>query len=189
MDCTWNKTVTDFVNHVSKLIKDHKELTGDTLDDAYYIEKLNATFENHKDMSNHLRTLESQEKTLQRILGTNMRKKTYDTQLHEVKEQATTLDNMYKNHQSNRRANQTQSSQNNANANNRGNRNNNGGGRGGGRGNGGRGNGSGGRGGGRGTGQQRPANWMPYEQWSALSAEEKSRIRNQRDSGRNQGRC
>ena len=68
----WNKTVTAFVTHISQLIRDHCELTNGLNGDEYYIEKLPAMFEEHKDMLSHLQTLDSQEKIIQRWLGVKL---------------------------------------------------------------------------------------------------------------------
>ena len=51
---SWSKSVTAFVNSVSHVIRNHKEATGSIQSDTYYIEKLNATFSEHKDMSQHI---------------------------------------------------------------------------------------------------------------------------------------
>ena len=77
----WNKTVTAFVNHVAHLIKDHKDLSDNMHQDSYYIEKLNATFDEHRDMSQHIQKLKTQEDILQRRLGTAFAKNTYNSQL------------------------------------------------------------------------------------------------------------
>ena len=54
---SWTKTVRAFVNMVTTLIRDHKEATEGKHDDEYYIEKLNATFSEHKDMSSHIQNI------------------------------------------------------------------------------------------------------------------------------------
>ena len=64
LDKHWNKTVTVFVNQVSQFIKDHMELTQRAHADSYYIEKLKATFEEHKDMSQHLATIDTQDASI-----------------------------------------------------------------------------------------------------------------------------
>ena len=55
---SWSKSVMAFVNTVSHVIHDHKEATGSIQSDTYYVEKLNATFSEHKDMSQHIQALE-----------------------------------------------------------------------------------------------------------------------------------
>jgi len=103
----WTKTVRAFVTKVSHLIRDHKEITKQSHDDKYYIEKLKNTFTEHKDMSSHLRTLETQDAMFTRRFGamngvvvTDM---TYEQLLFEVYECATTLDERYAKTQRNRR--------------------------------------------------------------------------------------
>eukprot|EP00977_Amphora_coffeiformis_P020515 scaffold8326_cov140-Amphora_coffeaeformis.AAC.4 len=44
---SWTKSVSHFVHFVAGKIKDHKDLTNSNHDDHYYVEKLNATFEEH----------------------------------------------------------------------------------------------------------------------------------------------
>ncbi len=104
LDKTWTKSITAFVKHVSGLIQTHKELTNNLHGDAYYIEKLNNTFENHHSMSSHIATLETQETALLRRLGHAIQPKTYADQLHELSEYAVILDDQYKKRQTNRRA-------------------------------------------------------------------------------------
>ena len=83
------------MTHISQLIHDHHELTNGSNGDEYYIEKLHATFEEHKDMLSHLQTLDSQEKMIQQQLGVKLMTRTYGSVLFEVKEYATILDNRY----------------------------------------------------------------------------------------------
>ena len=175
---TWTKSVSSFVTHVSGLIQTHKDLTQGVHDDNYYIEKLNATFEEHKDMNSQIKTLETQENVLQRRLGHHVPPKTYDDQLHELTEYATTLDAMYSRRQNARRTT------------NRSERNDRQSGRGGGRGNGRQGNGRGGRGGrgngGRGRGGRGRAGpgYMNEEEWQALGYEGQQRIIREREQAR-----
>eukprot|EP00977_Amphora_coffeiformis_P023621 scaffold13830_cov84-Amphora_coffeaeformis.AAC.1 len=63
---SWTKSVSHFVHFVAGKIKDHKDLTNSNHDDHYYVEKLNATFEEHKDMSALIQTLKSQRSMLER---------------------------------------------------------------------------------------------------------------------------
>ena len=60
----WTKTVSTFVTTVSHLIRDHKEATQSIHADGYNIEKLNATFFEHKDMAAHIQTMETQDAML-----------------------------------------------------------------------------------------------------------------------------
>jgi len=121
----WGKSVKAFMNKVSHLIRDHKEATDGAHDDRYYIEKLKNTFLEHRDMSSHLRTLETQEAMLTRRMGaTGLPQMTYEQWLFEISEYATTLDDRCSKNQSNRR---NADSTNRQNANNS-NSNNNGGG-------------------------------------------------------------
>ncbi len=167
---SWSKSVTQFVNSVASKIKDHKELTNNSHGELYYIEKLNTTFEEHRDMNAHIQTLKSQRATLERA-GVSLQAETYESQLFELRQQATILDTRY-NKDSRRRANEANSS-----------RNDSGGGRGGGRGRGGNGGGRGrGNGGGRGSGGGNRNGWLPREEWIKLSEEEKERRRASRRS-------
>ncbi len=173
---TWTKSVSAFVTYVSGLISTHKELTNGLHGDAYYIEKLNNTFEEHSGMSSHIKTLETQEAVIERRLGATMRAKTYEDQLFELTEYATVLDTQYKNRQATRR---------NANNTERQGRGNNGGRGGGGRGRGGRGNngrGRGGRGGGRGSNPD----YVPYEKWSSMTYDERQAHIRERERRRSQ---
>ena len=43
----WTKTVTVFMNTIAHTINNHKQLTGNKHDDAYYIKKLNKTLSEH----------------------------------------------------------------------------------------------------------------------------------------------
>ena len=90
---TWTKTVTTFVTTVSHLIRDHKEATKGIHTDGYYIEKLNATFLEHKDMSSHIQSMETQDAMLSRRLGSKIAPRTYEDHLHELSDYATILDN------------------------------------------------------------------------------------------------
>ena len=63
---TWTKTVSTFVTAVLHLIRDHKEATQGIHTDDYYIEKLNATFFEHKDMAAHIQTMETHDAMLSR---------------------------------------------------------------------------------------------------------------------------
>jgi hypothetical protein len=176
----WNKTVTAFVNKVEKMIQDHRDLTNGVHGDTYYIEKLNATFEEHKDMSDFIQSLESQAKLIERRVGSTLKAQTYESQLFEVKEMATTLDHRYSKQQSTRRANEASSkTASNSNSDRRG-----------GRGNGGRGRGGRGSGGGRGNGgssrkdnRAGPA-YVPPDKWAGMSPEERDRIRAAREKAR-----
>ena len=60
----WTKTVSTFATTVSHLIRDHKEATQGIHTDDCYIEKLNATFFEHKDMAAHIQTMEMQDAML-----------------------------------------------------------------------------------------------------------------------------
>ena len=53
----WTKTVSAFVNKISHMIDDHKDLTGGKHGDQCHIERLNASFSEHKDMSQHIEHL------------------------------------------------------------------------------------------------------------------------------------
>ena len=99
----WTKSVTSFVNKVAHLIRDHKEATSDVHDDVYYIEKLNTTFSEHRDMAAQIQTLETQDAMLTRRLGTQVQPRTYEAQLFELSEFATVLDNQYKTRQAKKR--------------------------------------------------------------------------------------
>ena len=79
---TWTKTVSTFVTAVSHLIRDHKEATQGIHTDDCYIEKLNATFFEHKDMAAHIQTMETQDAMLLQGLGTNIAPRTYEDHLH-----------------------------------------------------------------------------------------------------------
>ena len=101
---TWMKTVSTFVTAVSHLIRDHKEATQGIHTDGYYIEKLNATFFEHKDMAAHIQTMETQDAMLSRRLGTTIAPRTYEDHLHELSDYATLLDNQYSKAQANKRS-------------------------------------------------------------------------------------
>ena len=92
---SWSKSVTAFVNSVSHVIRDHKEATGGIQSDTYYIEKLNATFSEHKDMSQHIQALEHTDDAVARRIGGPLPPKTYESQLHELHQYATILDSRY----------------------------------------------------------------------------------------------
>ena len=179
---TWTKSISAFVTHVSGLIQTHKDLTDNKHDDNYYMEKLNATFEEHQGMRAHIKSLEAQEGVLLRRLGKAVKPKTYADQLHELGKYAITLDDLYSKRQnSHRNANQSERGG-------RGGRGN--GGRGGrGRGNGGRygGRGNGGRSNGRGNGRDRagPAYVSP-EEWACKTPEERQEILRRREQARSQ---
>ena len=99
---SWSKSVTAFVNSVSHVICDHKEATGSIQSDTYYIEKLNATFSEHKDMSQHIQALEHTDDAVARRIGGPLPPKTYESQLHELHQYATILDSRYANIQAHR---------------------------------------------------------------------------------------
>ena len=166
----WTKTVTAFVNKVSHVIRDHKEATHDIHDDAYYIEKINTTFSEHKDMAAHIQTLETQDAMITRRWGTAIEPRTYESQLYEIQEYATLLDDRYKTHQSQKRA---------ANAASQNNTSNNGK--------------SGGNGKKKNTtdatkkkGGNKLAGpkYIQPEKWDAMSSEEQQKIRDERDKAR-----
>ena len=127
-----------------------------------------AAFQEHKDMSQFLETLDSQDAALRQVLpniaGITIPTRTYEATLHEVKEHATHLDNWYAKNKQNCNANQADGQRD--------------GGRSGGRG-GGRGDGRGrGRGLGRGRGTGRGDEWLSPSAWAALLPEEKEQQRN-----------
>ena len=144
---TWTKSVRAFVNKVAHVIRDHKEATNNVHDELYYIEKLNTTFSEHNDMQRHIQSMETQEAMLTRRMGGALLPHTYESQLHELSEYATVLDDRYAknpkrnanksksssdnngngNGDGNRNANTSNSNQNNGNRNGNGNYNNNGG--------------------------------------------------------------
>eukprot|EP00977_Amphora_coffeiformis_P010804 scaffold2529_cov147-Amphora_coffeaeformis.AAC.1 len=105
---SWTKSVSHFVHFVAGKIKDHKDLTNSNHDDHYYVEKLNATFEEHKDMSAHIQTLKSQRSMLEHN-GITLQPISYESQLFELKQHATTLDHRYKKNQSSRNAHEASS--------------------------------------------------------------------------------
>eukprot|EP00977_Amphora_coffeiformis_P010304 scaffold2387_cov106-Amphora_coffeaeformis.AAC.6 len=191
---SWTKSVSHFVHFVAGKIKDHKDLTNSNHDDHYYVKKLNATFEEHKDMSANIQTLKSQRSMLERN-GITLQPISYESQLFELKQHATMLDHRYKKNQSSRNAHEASSRHDTSGGRNSGNRNTGNGGRGRGRGNGGR--GSGGRGnfglgpGGRGSGGRgnagcgRSGGWLPRDEYFALSREERERRRNQYNNDNN----
>ena len=172
---TWTKSVSSFVTHVSGLIQTHKDLTDNLHGDSYYIEKLNNTFQEHQGMNSHIKTLETQENVLLRRLGQKVRAKTYDDQLHELSEYAVTLDQLYSARQNARRStNQSERQSGRGGQGGRGgggnrNRRENGGR--GGRGNSGRNRSNGGRG-----GNGRDSGYIPYNEWIAMSYEDKQRV-------------
>ena len=88
----WTKTVSTFIITVSHLIRDHKEATAGIQPDHYYIEKLNATLSEHKDMSTHIQNLATQESMIQRRMGAHVAPITYEDHLRELTEYATLLD-------------------------------------------------------------------------------------------------
>eukprot|EP00977_Amphora_coffeiformis_P022897 scaffold11733_cov150-Amphora_coffeaeformis.AAC.1 len=181
---SWTKSVSHFVHFVTGKIKDHKDLTNSNHDDHYYVKKLNATFEEHKDMKSTV-DVGTQRNYLQPI--------SYESQLFELKQHATTLDHRYKKNQSSRKAHEASSRHDTSGGRNSGNQDTGNGGRGrgnGGRGSGGRrnfGRGPGGRGsGGRGNaGCGRSGGWLPRDEYFALSREEPERRRNQYNNDNN----
>jgi hypothetical protein len=116
---SWTKTVTAFVKKVAHVIRDHKEATQNKQSDDYYLEKLNNTMSEHRDMQAHIQTLDTQDLMLSCRMVGNLAPRTYDLQLFELIQYATILDNQYAKNQANRRANQA--NQNNGNGGNNGN--------------------------------------------------------------------
>ena len=100
----WDKSIRAFVNKIAHLIRDHKEATHGIHDDTYYIEKLNNTMSEHRDMSTHIQNIEIQNSLMDVRFGTHANPLTYDMQLHNVMEAATTLDERYKQQDKTRRA-------------------------------------------------------------------------------------
>ena len=70
--------------------------------DDHYIEKLNTTFFEHKDMAAHIQTMETQDAMLLRHLGTAIAPRTHDDHLHKLSDYATLLDNCYSKSQAQR---------------------------------------------------------------------------------------
>ena len=64
--------------------------------DDHCIEKLNATFFEHKDMADHIQTMETQDAMLSRCLGTQFVPFTHKDHLHKLSDYATLLDNQSK---------------------------------------------------------------------------------------------
>ena len=91
----WTKTVLMFVTVVLHLMCDHKEATQGIHADDYHIEKLNATFFEHKDMAAHVQTLETKDAMRLQCLVTTVIPSTHDQHLHELSDCATLLDNRY----------------------------------------------------------------------------------------------
>jgi hypothetical protein len=188
---SWSKTVRAFLNKVAHLIRDHKEATNGVQDDAYYIEKLNNTFKEHKDMSAHIQSLETQDALLTRRMGGKLIPRTYEGQLFELSEYATILDERYAQSQAARRAHQASQQKDNDRS---GRGNGNGGGRGGqgGRGNGGargrgggRGNGNGnGNGNGRGNDQRPGPGYISPEDWRNMTPQQRQNVREERERAR-----
>ena len=98
--CTFEQEVDQdcvctFVTTVLHLIRDHKEATQGIHTDDYFVEKLKATFFEHKDMAAHIQTMETQDAMLLRWLGTTIAPRTYKDHLHELSDYAMLLDNQY----------------------------------------------------------------------------------------------
>ena len=89
-----------FVTAVLHLIWDHKEATQGIHTDGYYIEKLNATFFEHKDMTAHIQTMETQDAMLSGQLGTTIAPCACKDCLHKVLDYTALLDNQYSKTQS-----------------------------------------------------------------------------------------
>jgi hypothetical protein len=119
LNCSWTKSITTFVNKVAHVIRDHKEATQNKQSDDYYLEKLNNTMSEHRDMQAHIQTLDTQDLMLSRRMVGNLAPRTYDLQLFELIQYATILDDQYAKNQANRHANQA--NQNNGNGGNNGN--------------------------------------------------------------------
>jgi len=65
----WSKTVSAFMTCVSHVIKDHKEAMNDIYGNVCHIGKLNAALSEHKDVSEHIQTLATQDAVLSRRMS------------------------------------------------------------------------------------------------------------------------
>ena len=161
----WTKTVHAFMNKLAHLVKDHKEATHDVHDDAYYIEKVNTTLSEHKEMAAFIQQQKNNEAQIQRrMVGNVLLPLTFDSHMFELTEYATVLDSQNAQAAMHRRAHESRTGR--------------GGRGGGGRGRfGGRGRGTG-RGGGRGRGGQRENvhEFIPGKEWDKLPWSEREKV-------------
>ena len=186
----WSKTVLAFVNEVSKLIKDHRELTSNSNGDDYYIAKVKATFSEHKDMQQLIGAMETQESLMERRFQAALSSAGgfaglptmgYDAFMFEIKQFAIDLDARYAKSQAKRRANKAEKKKKEDDAKKNGGGNRNGGNRGGDRNNnGGRTNGGGQRGG----RDSRGPGYISQEDWLKMSYDERQRIFRERERAR-----
>ena len=92
---SWTKSVRAFTIKVTYTIKNHKEATKGVHDDAYYLEKLNNCFTEHRDMSAYIQNMETSRSMIVRSLGDTAEPITYAQQAHELEQYAMVLDDRY----------------------------------------------------------------------------------------------
>ena len=186
----WSKTVLAFVNEVSKLVKDHRELTNNVNGDEYYIEKVKATFSEHKDIGGHIKSMDTQESLMERRFQAAFQgigghfgplpPMSYETFIFEVKQYAIDLDARYAKSEAKRRANKAEKKKKEKEEEEKkkknGGRDNNS--------NGGRANGSGRGNGDRSHDRRGGPGYISSEQWMNMSYDERQKIFRERERAR-----
>ena len=92
LNCEHTKTVTAFVNQVATLAHDCEDALNNIHDEECHIEKLDAAFQEHKDMLAHIQALETQGSMLAWQFGGGMPLHACNGQLHELTQHAIILD-------------------------------------------------------------------------------------------------
>ena len=72
VNCDCPKTMTAFVDCMATLVWDQKDAANNIHNEECCIEKLNAAFQEHKDMLAHAQALEAQDSVLAQQLGGGM---------------------------------------------------------------------------------------------------------------------